>query len=170
MVGFAKVSALTGGLYILLSLPNLASDLGISRPERSLFLDVVDVSGSPHPWIFLSWWKVAIVVLLILGYAMAAVSWVRRGHRLKTVATVALGLATSALVALFHWHELSFGLRDPNRVYPNDLDKALTQFFIYFPGDEVGRTVVACLLQVVIAVVLLKAIPGDGAWARQKPA
>lgn len=157
----AKVALLTLTLHGFLALPEYTSTMGLTRPETSLFLDVADVPGSPHPWIYLSWRKVALVAFAVLGYAIGAVAWVRqpKGPRIGRMAVTIVWLTSSLIVVLFNWPELSFGLRDPGRIYPNELDSMIANFVRTLPGETLGRTLVAGLLQTLVVFGVMQAAP-----------
>jgi hypothetical protein len=152
----AKVSALTVALYTALFSMELVSEL-LSSPTRSPILEYIDIPGSPHGLVIVSWWKATVVGLLLFAYSMVVVAWVRRRYRPypeMTTSAVVL-LAAAALTTLLLWPDLSFALGDRNRVWPNPIDGSLVRFLLGFPGGALGLRVTAAALQVLVTFCII---------------
>jgi hypothetical protein len=153
-----KVSVLTVALYVLLCYPTALANLGIARPEASLFLDTVLVPNAPHLLLVLSWWKVIIAMCLTAGYAIAAVVWVRRrccGYP-ETLASLVVFVQASLLIILLNWMDLASALHDRCDLWSSPTSRMLVQFVLAFPGGASGQTLASIAVQILLTVATVK--------------
>ena len=158
----AKVAALTILLYGLLYWPEFGTGVGLTS-TWSPVLEYVEVAGSPHGMVVLSWWKVGVVALLVVAYAVSVVAWVRRRYRPypEMVASAVVLLVGGLLMALFVWPDVSFALADRNQVSPSGLQRHVLQFDLGFPGGPLGYSLAFAALQVLLTIGVLRVVRGD---------
>lgn len=150
-----KVSTLTVAFYGLLSLLEAATKWWSGSPMSPL-LKHWEIPDSHAGLVVLNWESLGVVALLAAAYAVAVVAWVRGSYGGAEVAwSAAVFLAASAVVTLLIWPDLSFALRDRNRVLPNPIDISLGRLLLYFPGGVLGQRLVAAALQVFVTLGIL---------------
>jgi hypothetical protein len=154
-----KILVLTMGFYTILSILSMGSTLGLMRPEESLFLEVVDVPGGPHSLNRLSCSRIIVVISLTFAYVALLAAWIGVPYRKNLLACAILILATNAVIVLFHWPEMSFGLRNPNRLRVGTIDGIIIRFIMDFPGGDPGRLLTASLVQMSAVLVFVRIVP-----------